>query len=90
MITEGSCSGVSIMNMGNARVRKRRECISEVTYVQLRLTIKGSLHSFLTPFHAVYNQKRLATELIRQAHNRLLGKAKENVANQRKRKFYKR
>jgi len=29
-------------------------------------------------------QRRLKTELIRQAHNRLLGKANENVANQRK------
>jgi len=43
---KGSCSGVSIINTGNARVRERRECISEasVTYVQVRFTINGSLH----------------------------------------------
>ena len=26
---QSSCSGVSIINTGNARVRERRECISE-------------------------------------------------------------
>jgi len=46
MIKKGSYSGVSIINTGNARVREHRQCISEasVTYVQLRFTIKGSLH----------------------------------------------
>ena len=49
---------------------------------------------------AVYNQGqliliythfvRLKINLIRQAHNRLLEKANENVANQRKHKFFKR
>jgi len=40
------CSGASINDTGNARVRERRECISEasVTYVQVRFTVKGSLH----------------------------------------------
>jgi len=35
-----------VINTGNARVRERRECISEakVTYVKVRFTIKGSLH----------------------------------------------
>jgi len=35
-----------IINTGNARVRERRERISVawVTYVQVRFTIKGSLH----------------------------------------------
>jgi len=46
MIKKGSCIGVRIINTGNARVRERRECISEasVTYVQVRFTIKGSCH----------------------------------------------
>jgi len=39
-------SGVSIISTGDAWVHERRECISEaeVTYVQVRFTIKGSLH----------------------------------------------
>jgi len=39
---------------------------------------------------AVYKQGQLTIELIRQAHNRLLAKANENVANQRKHKLHKR
>ena len=53
-----------------------------VTYVQVRFTIKRSL-IFLTPFRAAYNHRRLTIELIRQAHNRLLEKANENVSNLR-------
>ena len=35
MIKKGSCSGANIINTENARVRERRECISEasVTYM---------------------------------------------------------
>jgi len=82
MIKKDSCSGASTNDTGNARVLERRECISEasVTYVQVRFTIKGSLHKFSTQFRAVYNQRRLTIELIRQAHNRLLEKGNENVA----------
>jgi len=50
---------------------------------------RGQL-TLITPFRAAYNQRQLTIELIRQAHNRLLEKANENVANQRKYKFYKR
>jgi len=39
---------------------------------------------------ASYNQGQLTIELIRQAHNRLLEKANDNAANQRKHKLYKR
>ena len=37
---------VEVKHAGNARVRERRERISKawVTYVEVRLTIKGSLH----------------------------------------------
>ena len=40
------CDDACIINTGYARVRERRECISEasVSYVQVRFTIKGSLH----------------------------------------------
>ena len=61
--------------------------IPQVTYVQVLFTIKGSLHQFLTPFRAAYNQRRLTIELTRQADNRLSEKANENVPNQRKHKF---
>ena len=46
MIKIFSCSGASIINTENARARERHECISEAsaTYVQVRFTIKGSLH----------------------------------------------
>ena len=46
MIKKDSCSDASINDTGNARVRERRKCISEasVTYVQVRFTIKDSLH----------------------------------------------
>jgi len=89
--TEGSCSGVSIIATGNERLRERRKYISEasVNYVQVWFTIKGSLHQFLAPFRAAYNQRRLTIKLVRQAHNRPLEKANENVANQQKHKFYK-
>jgi len=52
--------------------------------------MRSLLQLLLTPFRAAYNQTRLKIELIRQAQNRLLEKAKEHVANQRKHKFYKR
>ena len=48
-----------------------RMCITEaeVTYVQERFTIKGSLRQLLlTPFRAADNQRRLTIEFIRQAH----------------------
>jgi len=35
-----------------------------------------------TPFRAAYNERQLTIKLIRQVHNRLLEKAKEDVANQ--------
>ena len=57
---------------------------SSTVYNQWQVTI------ILTPFRAAYHQSRLTIELMRQAHNRLLRKANENVANQQKHKFYKR
>jgi len=77
-MTLNSCSGVIIINTGNARVRQRRKRILEA-HVSSAVYNQGQLTIFLTPFCAAYNQR-----LIRQAHNRLLEKANENVANKRK------
>jgi len=55
--------------------------------------IWGGILPHCTPpgYGPAYNQRRLTIELIRQArYNRLLEKVKQNVANQRKHKFYKR
>ena len=74
--TEGSCRGVSIFQYG-----KRTSTRTSRTH------LRGLGNQCSS---AVYNQRRLTIELIRQTHDRPLEKANENVANQRKHKFYKR
>jgi len=42
---------------------------------------QGQLTLIFTTIRAAYNQRRLKTELIPQAYNRLPDRANENVAN---------
>ena len=68
--TEDSCSGVRIINTGNARVRERRECISRLSSLfSSAVYNQGQLTLIFTRFRAAYNQRRHTIELIRQAHN---------------------